>query len=74
MEIKPQPWVRDIVRAGGKIGANCWETWQGMVDRFSMNVVIKGIEGTNPDKRFADHVEAQIQRSGASQSENEVIF
>lgn len=62
-QVSSQAWVRDLKRAGCKIGPKNWEAWEGLKERYSMEIITEASRKVPPADRFNDAVEAAIQRT-----------
>lgn len=57
---KKNPWAKELISAGAKIGANNWPTWKSLIDVHGLPSVLfclKGIQATN---RWPDAVETAL--------------
>jgi hypothetical protein len=63
--VRAEPWARDLVAAGAKIGPNAWPTWKRLADTHGLPLVLAALATVDPTERFADQVEQAIIKRGA---------
>jgi hypothetical protein len=71
-DISITSWARAIKSAGGKIGADSWRSWDGLIQRTSLELVLAALPEVNADERWSDKVEAQMNSPKRNQAEASV--
>lgn len=72
-EIGQAEWARAIKRAGGKIGADNWPTWQGLMDRIGLEAIITTLAKLPATERWPDQVEDSSGTGPASRPDDSEI-
>jgi len=62
-EVSNQPWAQSIKAAGGKIGANNWPHWQGLIEKHTLPVIIAAAGAIAAADRWPPNVEDYLRKS-----------
>lgn len=64
-QIKSQAWVQSIKKKLGKIGANNWQEWTGVVDNHSLEMILSALPDIKADDRWPSAVDEKIYSQSA---------
>ena len=62
--VRSEPWAKQLIAAGCKIGAQSWPAWRALTDRWPVARVAEMAATVTATERFSDAVEEALKKSG----------
>jgi hypothetical protein len=66
--VRAEPWAKQLVAAGCKIGAQSWPAWRALTDSWPVARVAEMAATVTATERFSDAVEEALKKSGGQKS------